>query len=185
VLLGRRDIGRRVAIIGAGGIGFDVATFLAHGTDSDDPVAGYNLEWGIDGEMSARGGVEGVEPHPATSGREIWLLQRKAGKPGRGLGKTTGWAHRLGLQRRGVQMLPGVRYLGVEPGGLRIEADGVERLLEVDHVVLCAGQEPLNGLAGELAGSGVQVSLVGGALEAAELDAKRAIDQATRLAASL
>jgi 2,4-dienoyl-CoA reductase (NADPH2) len=185
VLLGRRDIGRRVAIIGAGGIGFDVATFLAHGHDSDDPVADYNEEWGIDGEMSVRAGVEGVEPRPASSGREIWLLQRKTGKPGRGLGKTTGWAHRLGLQRRGVQMLPGVRYLGIEPGGLRIEVDGVERLLEVDHVVLCAGQEPLNQLAGELTGNGVQVSLVGGALEAAELDAKRAIDQATRLAASL
>lgn len=185
VLLGRREIGRRVAIIGAGGIGFDVATFLAHGEAGDDAVTGYNQEWGIDGAMSVRGGVEGVAPHPSSSGREIWLLQRKPGKPGRGLGKTTGWAHRLGLQRRGVNMLPGVRYLGVEPGGLRIEVDGAERLLEVDNVVLCAGQEPLNRLAGELAGSGMAVNLVGGALEAAELDAKRAIDQATRLAAGL
>jgi len=185
VLLGKREIGRRVAIIGAGGIGFDVATYLAHGAAGDDAVAGYNAEWGIDGRMSARGGVEGIAPRPAGSGREIWLLQRKAGKPGRGLGKTTGWAHRLGLQRRGVTMLPGVRYLGVEPGGLRIEVEGAERLLEVDNVVLCAGQEPLNRLAGELEGSGLSVDLVGGALEAAELDAKRAIDQATRLAASL
>ncbi|HRP34694.1 MAG TPA: NADPH-dependent 2,4-dienoyl-CoA reductase [Gammaproteobacteria bacterium] len=185
VLLGRREIGRRVAIIGAGGIGFDVATFLAHGESGDDAVAGYNEEWGIDGSMSVRGGVEGVAPQPAKSGREIWLLQRKQGKPGRGLGKTTGWAHRLGLQRRGVTMLPGVRYLGVEAGGLRIEVDGAERLLEVDNVVLCAGQEPLDKLAGELAGSGVTVHRVGGALEAAELDAKRAIDQATRLAARL
>ena len=185
VLFGRREIGRRVAIIGAGGIGFDVATFLAHGSQDADPVAGYNAEWGIDGRMAVRGGVEGVAPQPAGSGREIWLLQRKAGKPGRGLGKTTGWAHRLGLQRRGVQMLPGVRYLGVEAGGLRIEVDGEERLLEVDNVVLCAGQEPLNRLAGELEGSGIPAHLVGGALEAAELDAKRAIDQATRLAARL
>ena len=185
VLLGRREIGRRVAIIGAGGIGFDVATFLAHGEEGDDAVAGYNEEWGVDGEMSVRGGVEGVAPQPTSSGREIWLLQRKPGKPGRGLGKTTGWAHRLGLQRRGVKMLPGVRYLGVEPGGLRIEVDGAERLLAVDNVVLCAGQEPLNHLARELADSGVPVSLVGGAHEAAELDAKRAIDQATRLAAAL
>jgi 2,4-dienoyl-CoA reductase (NADPH2) len=135
--------------------------------------------------MTTRGGVEGVEPQPAGSGREIWLLQRKTGKPGRGLGKTTGWAHRLGLQRRGVHMLAGVEYLGVEAGGLRIRAGGEEQLLEVDHVVVCAGQEPLNALAGELEQSGVAVSLVGGALEAAELDAKRAIDQATRLAAAL
>jgi 2,4-dienoyl-CoA reductase (NADPH2) len=185
VLLGRQEVGRRVAIIGAGGIGFDVATYLAHGNDDADPIAGYNVEWGIDGRMTARGGVEGVEPRPAGSGREIWLLQRKTGKPGRGLGKTTGWAHRLGLQRRGVHMLAGVEYLGVEAGGLRIRAGGEEQLLEVDHVVICAGQEPLNALAGELGQSGVAVSLVGGALEAAELDAKRAIDQATRLAAAL
>jgi len=185
VLLGRREVGRRVAIIGAGGIGFDVATFLAHGHGDDDAVAGYNQEWGIDGQLAARAGVEGVEPHPASSGREIWLLQRKTGKPGRGLGKTTGWAHRLGLQRRGVNMLAGVKYLGIEPGGLRIEIDGAERLLDVDNVIVCAGQEPLKVLAEELGSSGVTVSLVGGALEAAELDAKRAIDQATRLAASL
>jgi 2,4-dienoyl-CoA reductase (NADPH2) len=185
VLLGRREVGRRVAIIGAGGIGFDVATFLAHGHGQDDPVAGYNQEWGIDGELSARAGVEGVAPQPAGSGREIWLLQRKTGKPGRNLGKTTGWAHRLGLQRRGVKMIGGVSYLQVEPGGLRIAIDGVEQLLEVDNVIVCAGQEPLRALADELAGNGMAVSLVGGAQEAAELDAKRAIDQATRLAAAL
>jgi 2,4-dienoyl-CoA reductase (NADPH2) len=185
VLLGRRKVGGRVAIIGAGGIGFDVATFLAHDHGADDPVSAYNTEWGIDGALSVRGGVEGVAPQPAGSGREIWLLQRKAGKPGRGLGKTTGWAHRLGLQRRGVHMLAGVNYLGVEAGGLRISEQGVERLLEVDNVVVCAGQEPLRSLAEELEGRGVAVSLVGGALEAAELDAKRAIDQATRLAAAL
>jgi 2,4-dienoyl-CoA reductase (NADPH2) len=185
VLLGRRDVGRRVAIIGAGGIGFDVATYLAHGNADTDPIAGYNTEWGIDGRMTARAGVEGIEPQPAGSGRDIWLLQRKTGKPGRRLGKTTGWAHRLGLQRRGVHMLAGVEYLGVEADGLRIRVDGQERLLEVDHVVVCAGQEPLNTLAGELEQSGIAVTLVGGALEAAELDAKRAIDQATRLAAAL
>ncbi|HUG99285.1 MAG TPA: NADPH-dependent 2,4-dienoyl-CoA reductase [Gammaproteobacteria bacterium] len=185
VLLGRRTVGRRVAIIGAGGIGFDVATFLAHGAEGDDPVAGYNKEWGIDGALSARAGVEGVTPLPADSGREIWLLQRSHGKLGRSLGKTTGWAHRLGLQRRGVKMLSGVTYRGVEPGGLRIEQEGAERLIEVDNIVVCAGQEPLHPLAGELAGRGIATSLVGGALEAVELDAKRAIDQATRVAASL
>jgi 2,4-dienoyl-CoA reductase (NADPH2) len=185
VLLGRREVGRRVAIIGAGGIGFDVATFLAHGHGAADPVLEYNTEWGIDGNLAVRAGVEGVAPRPSGSGREIWLLQRKPGKPGAGLGKTTGWAHRLGLQRRGVQMLAGVQYLGIEAGGLRIQHDGQERLLEVDNVVVCAGQEPLRTLAGELEGKGLAVSLAGGALEAAELDAKRAIDQATRLAAAL
>jgi 2,4-dienoyl-CoA reductase (NADPH2) len=185
VLFGRREVGRRVAIIGAGGIGFDVATFLAHADSGLEPVTGYNTEWGIDGGLAARGGVEGVTPRPASSGREIWLLQRKTGKPGRGLGKTTGWAHRLGLQRRGVNMLAGVKYLGIEAGGLRIEHDGTERLLEVDNIVICAGQEPLRSLADELSGNGLAVSLVGGADKAVELDAKRAIDQATRLAAGL
>jgi 2,4-dienoyl-CoA reductase (NADPH2) len=185
VLLHGRPVGRRVAIIGAGGIGFDVATFLAHGEHSEDAVQAYNREWGIDARLAARAGVQGVAPRPASSGREIWLLQRKPGKPGRTLGKTTGWAHRLGLQRRGVDMLPGVKYLGVEPGGLRIETGGKEQLLEVDNIIVCAGQEPLRALADELWTLGVRTSLVGGADVAAELDAKRAIDQATRLAAEL
>ena len=185
VLLGRREVGRRVAIIGAGGIGFDVATFLSHPHAGEEAVEEYNREWGIDREWSVRGGVEGVDPAPGGTGREIWLLQRKQGKPGRGLGKTTGWAHRLGLQRRGVHMLPGVTYLGVEPSGLRIEVNGQQQLLEVDNIVVCAGQESLRTLAGELEARGVRADLVGGALEAAELDAKRAIDQATRLAAAL
>ena len=185
VLLGRREVGQRVAIIGAGGIGFDVATFLSHPHAGQDPISEYNHEWGIDREWSVRGGVEGVQPHPEDTGREIWLLQRKQGKPGRGLGKTTGWAHRLGLQRRGVHMVPGVEYLGVEPAGLRVRIKDEERLLEVDNVVVCAGQEPLDTLASELSSRGVAADLVGGALEAAELDAKRAIDQATRLAATL
>jgi 2,4-dienoyl-CoA reductase (NADPH2) len=183
VLLGRREVGRRVAIIGAGGIGFDVATFLSHPHAGAEPVTEYNQEWGID--PAARAGVEGVEPHPDSTGREIWLLQRKQGKPGRGLGKTTGWAHRLGLQRRGVHMIPGVTYLGVEPAGLRVRIKDEERLLEVDSIVVCAGQESLRVLAAELEARGVRADLVGGALEAAELDAKRAIDQATRLAAAL
>jgi 2,4-dienoyl-CoA reductase (NADPH2) len=185
VLLGRRQAGRKVAIIGAGGIGFDVATFLAHGVAGEGDVADYNAEWGIDEHLAARAGVEGVDPRPAASGRQLWLLQRKPGKLGRTLGKTTGWAHRLGLQRRGVTMLGGVKYLGVEPGGLRIEIDGAARLLAVDNVVVCAGQESLNDLAGELAGGPSAVSVVGGAKEAVELDAKRAIEQATRLAAGL
>ncbi len=185
VLLHSRPVGRRVAIIGAGGIGFDVATFLAHADAAPDPLAAYRVEWGIDSGLSLRGGVEGIEPRPASSGRKIWLLQRKTSRPGRTLGKTTGWAHRLGLQRRGVEMLTGVSYLGIEPGGLRVEIHGAQQLLEVDNIVVCAGQEPLRSLDDELSARGIKVSLVGGACQAAELDAKRAIDQATRLAAAL
>ncbi len=185
VLLENRPVGRRVAIIGAGGIGFDVATFLAHAEVENDEVTDFYGEWGIDTNLSVRGGVETIEAGPRSSGREIWLLQRKATRPGRGLGKTTGWAHRLGLARRGVQMLPGVEYLGVEDGGLRIRTPEGERLLEVDNVIVCAGQEPLRDLAEALGPDGPAVSLVGGAEEARELDAKRAIDQATRLAATL
>jgi 2,4-dienoyl-CoA reductase (NADPH2) len=185
VLLGGRPVGRRVAIIGAGGIGFDVATFLAHGEAQNDEVTDFYGEWGIDPNLSVRGGVETIEPGPKSSGREIWLLQRKTTRPGRGLGKTTGWAHRTGLSRRGVNMLPGVEYLGVEDGGLRIRTADGERLLEVDNVIVCAGQEPLRELAEALAADGPPVSLVGGADEARELDAKRAIAQATRLAATL
>jgi len=185
VLLENSPVGRRVAIIGAGGIGFDMATFLAHAEVENDEVTDFYGEWGIDPNLSVRGGVETIEAGPRSSGREIWLLQRKASRPGRGLGKTTGWAHRLGLARRGVQMLPGVEYLGVEDGGLRIRTPEGERLLEVDHVIVCAGQEPLRDLAEALGPDGPAVSLVGGAEEARELDAKRAIDQATRLAATL
>jgi len=185
VLLEGRPVGRRVAIVGAGGIGFDVATFLAHAEGRNDEVTDFYGEWGIDPNLSVRGGVETIEPGPKSSEREIWLLQRKTTKPGRGLGKTTGWAHRTGLARRGVQMLPGVEYLGVEEGGLRIRTADGERLLEVDNVIVCAGQEPLRELAEALGPDGPPVSLVGGADEARELDAKRAIAQATRLAATL
>jgi len=185
VLLEGRPVGRRVAIVGAGGIGFDVATFLAHAEGRNDEVTDFYGEWGIDPNLSVRGGVETIEPDSKSSGREIWLLQRKATRPGRGLGKTTGWAHRTGLARRGVQMLPGVEYLGVEQGGLRIRTADGERLLEVDNVIVCAGQEPLRELADALGPDGPPVSLVGGADEARELDAKRAIAQATRLAATL
>jgi 2,4-dienoyl-CoA reductase (NADPH2) len=185
VLLHRRPVGRRVAIIGAGGIGFDVATFLAHGEHESDEVTGFYGEWGIDPNLSVRGGVETIKAEPKSSGREIWLLQRKATRPGRGLGKTTGWAHRLGLARRDVHMVPGVTYLGVEEGGLRISTAEGEQLLAVDNVVVCAGQEPLREVAEAMGPDGPPVSLVGGADEAGELDAKRAIAQATRLAGAL
>ena len=190
VLRERAPVGQRVAILGAGGIGFDVAEFLTH-TGADDPgdIAGFLAHWGVDPETSARGGLatedsesEAAAPRPA---RAVTLLQRKPGKLGAGLGKTTGWIHRTELARRGVAMVPGARYLGVVPEGLRIEVDGAERTLPVDTIVLCTGQEPERTLHDELAALGRTAHLIGGADLAAELDAKRAIDQGTRLAAAL
>jgi 2,4-dienoyl-CoA reductase (NADPH2) len=130
-----------------------------------------------------RGGV--TDPAPEAAAREVWLLQRKPEKPGRGLGKTTGWIHRAALQMKGVKMLGGVSYLAIEPEGLRILKDGVEQILPVDDVVLCAGQLPERGLAEQLAAAGIKAHVIGGADVAAELDAKRAIDQGARLAARL
>ena len=184
VLLERKPVGRRVALIGAGGIGFDVADFLTHGHQDADPITAFYREWGIDPSFSSRGGLAPAAP-PAVP-REVWLLQRKPGKPGKGLGKTTGWIHRARLQQRGVQAVGGVEYLRIDDAGLHLRLpDGTEQLLEVDNVVLCAGQESLRELEDELVGAGMAVHRVGGADVAAELDAKRAIDQATRLAAQL
>lgn len=184
VLLERKPVGRRVALIGAGGIGFDVADFLTHGHQDADPITAFYQEWGIDPSFSNRGGLAPAAP-PAVA-REVWLLQRKPGKPGKGLGKTTGWIHRARLQQRGVQAVGGVEYLRIDDAGLHLRLpDGTEQLLEVDNVVLCAGQESLRELEDELVGAGMAVHRVGGADVAAELDAKRAIDQATRLAAQL
>lgn len=184
VLLERKPVGRRVALIGAGGIGFDVADFLTHGHQDADPITAFYREWGIDPSFSSRGGLAPAAP-PAVA-REVWLLQRKPGKPGKGLGKTTGWIHRARLQQRGVQAVGGVEYLRIDDAGLHLRLpDGTEQLLEVDNVVLCAGQESLRELEDELVGAGMAVHRVGGADVAAELDAKRAIDQATRLAAQL
>ncbi len=184
VLLERKPVGRRVALIGAGGIGFDVADFLTHGHQEAEPITAFYREWGIDPSFSSRGGLAPTAP-PAVP-REVWLLQRKPGKPGKGLGKTTGWIHRARLQQRGVQAIGGVEYLGIYDAGLHLRLpDGGEQVLDVDNVVLCAGQESLRELEDELLGAGVAVHRVGGADVAAELDAKRAIDQATRLAAEL
>ncbi|MBA1180619.1 NADPH-dependent 2,4-dienoyl-CoA reductase [Pseudomonas psychrotolerans] len=184
VLLERKPVGRRVALIGAGGIGFDVADFLTHGHQEAEPITAFYREWGIDPSFSSRGGLAPAAP-PAVP-REVWLLQRKPGKPGKGLGKTTGWIHRARLQQRGVKAIGGVEYLGIDDAGLHLRLpDGGEQVLDVDNVVLCAGQESLRELEDELLGAGVAVHRVGGADVAAELDAKRAIDQATRLAAEL
>jgi 2,4-dienoyl-CoA reductase (NADPH2) len=185
-IMGRRPIGKRVAIMGAGGIGFDVAELISHaGVSAAMDVDVFAREWGIDFKNHPRGGVTGVEPHVASSGREITLLQRKETSIGKGLGRTTGWTHRLTLQRRGVQMIAGVEYVKIDDKGLHTRIGGEDRLFDVDTVIVCAGQTPLRTLYDALAAKGVKAELAGGAFEAMELDAKRAIDQASRLAAAV
>ncbi len=185
-ILGRRPIGAKVAIMGAGGIGFDVAELISHsGASGALDVAVFAREWGIDFQNHPRGGVTGVLPQTAKAEREIWLMQRKADALGKTLGRTTGWTHRLTLGRRGVHMVAGVDYLAVDDAGLHTLVDGQPRLFAVDTVIVCAGQTPLRRLYDDLLALGVKASLVGGAFEAAELDAKRAIDQASRLAAEV
>ena len=185
-ILGRRPIGKRVAIMGAGGIGFDVAELISHaGPSAALDRATFAREWGIDFENHPRGGVTGVQPQVAKSDRTVYLLQRKTGAVGKGLGRSTGWSHRLTLGRRGVQMLNGVEYLKIDDAGLHTLVNGEPRLFEVDSVIVCAGQLPLRVLHEELLAQGVQAQLIGGAFEASELDAKRAIEQACRLAACI
>ena len=186
VLNGSRTVGRRVAIIGAGGIGFDVAEFLAHdGPSTALDREAWRREWGVGDPSDARGGVAGVRAQPAPPAREITLLQRKTGKPGAGLGKTTGWIHRTALKMKRVQMLGGVRYDRIDDAGLHITIADQPQTLAVDTVVLCTGQEPRRDLLAPLQAAGLKVQLIGGADVAAELDAKRAIRQATLLALSL
>ncbi|MGE3301582.1 MAG: FAD-dependent oxidoreductase [Hyphomonadaceae bacterium] len=183
-ILARRPIGKKAAIIGAGGIGFDVATLITHaGPSAATDIGVFAREWGVDFENHPRGGVTGVAPQVAAAGREVVLMQRKAEALGRRLGRTTGWTHRLSLQRRGVTMIGGVEYERVDDSGLHVRVDGQERVFDVDTVIVCAGQTPQRSLYDDLAQTGAAVTLVGGAYEAAELDAKRAIDQASRLAA--
>ncbi len=186
VLLRGRPAGHSVAIVGAGGIGFDVAEFLSHDTSRAAPsldIPAFMSEWGIDMRLASRGGL--VPEAPLRSPREIWLLQRKATPPGRDLGKTTGWVHRLALKRRGVRMLAGVTYEGIDDRGLAITQGGQSRRLEVDHIVICAGQEPRRDLVAGIEETGQRVHLIGGSKFAIELDARRAIDEGSRLAASL
>ena len=186
VLKGRKPVGKRVAIMGAGGIGFDVADTISHdGPSGALDIDVFAKEWGVDFKNHPRGGVTGIEPQVASADREIFLMQRKDTSVGKGLGKTTGWTHRLTLQRRGVKMLNGIDYRKIDDAGLHITQNGQPDILEVDTVIICAGQEPLRTLYDALEAEGTSVELVGGAYEAAELDAKAAIKQASELAAAI
>ncbi|MFI8291642.1 FAD-dependent oxidoreductase [Streptomyces sp. NPDC085614] len=184
VLRDGAPVGERVAVMGAGGIGFDVAEFLTDGGEgaSQDPET-YFRQWGVDTSYESRGGLRTPErPRPP---RQVHLLQRKTSKVGAGLGKTTGWIHRAEMKHRGVTMVAGVTYERIDDEGLHISLDGEPQVVPVDTVVLCTGQEPRRGLYEELVAAGRTAHLIGGADVAAELDAKRAIDQGTRLAATV
>ncbi|MEU8825169.1 NADPH-dependent 2,4-dienoyl-CoA reductase [Streptomyces sp. NPDC048636] len=184
VLGGRTPVGERVAILGAGGIGFDVAQYLTDSGDKahEDPATYFRL-WGVDMDYRTPGGLG--TPERAAPPRTVHLLQRKTTKVGAGLGRTTGWIHRAELRHRGVTMLPGVRYDRIDDAGLHVTVGQESTVLEVDTIVLCTGQEPRRGLYEELVAAGRGVHLIGGADIAAELDAKRAIKQGTELAAAL
>jgi len=193
VVRGTREVGKSAAIIGAGGIGFDVAELLSgpagadgHASEGarDDPaIAAFRNEWGIDAAYAHRGGL--MPAAAEAPARKVWLLQRKDAKVGAGLAKTTGWIRRTLLKKRAVAMLAGVVYDRIDDGGLHITVDGQPRVLAVDTVVICAGQEPRRELVPALAALGIEATLVGGADIAVELDAKRAIDQGTRVALEL
>ena len=181
VLTGKVTVGDKVAIIGAGGIGFDVAEFLAEAPrEGAQPLPEWLAEWGVDFQAETRGGL--VEKHAEKPVRQLYLLQRKTSTPGKGLGKTTGWVHRATLKARNVEMLAGCQYDRVDDHGLHITQDEKQGLLDVDHVVICAGQESLRELYQE---ENARYHLIGGAELAAELDAKRAIKQGSELAARL
>jgi 2,4-dienoyl-CoA reductase (NADPH2) len=184
VLQGNATPGAKVAVIGAGGIGFDVAEFLTEGAPSPTTdIARWTREWGVDMTMATPGGL--MPPQPEKPEREVWLLQRSEGRPGARLNKTSGWVHRATLKNKRVTMIGGVTYERIDDAGLHVTVGGEARLLAVDHVVVCAGQEPNRALHAALEARGVDVRLVGGADVAAELDAKRAIDRATRMAAAM
>jgi len=191
VLRDNKAVGRRVAIIGAGGIGFDIAEFLSHDPEHAEdgeplPLAAWQKDWGVDGSYRERGGL--CEPETLSSPREIYLLQRKSSKPGKGLGKTSGWVHRATLKKRGVKMLAGVQYERIDDAGLHIatgENHEEKQTLEVDNIIICAGQTSQRELLEPLKEKGIEVHVIGGADIAAELDAKRAIKQGTEIANSL
>ena len=184
VLLHKKPVGKSVAIIGAGGIGFDVAEYLAHeGEPPSMNLEAFLQEWGVDTLYTEPGALKAAEPEP--SPREIYLLKRSKGKHGKNLGKTTGWIHRASLKMKRVNMISSATYQKIDDAGLHITVNGEDQVIEVDHIVICAGQEPMRDLYEPLKSAGISVHLVGGSDEAAELDAKRAIDQAARLVAEM
>ena len=184
---GRKTAGAKVAVIGAGGIGFDVGEYLTHSHDDHTELERFQAEWGIDPQLANRGGLKKPEKDRTQirPPREVWLLQRKSSKVGEGLAKTTGWIRRSLLKMRGVHMLSGVNYERVDDAGLHIVVGGEAQCLPVDTIVVCAGQEPRRELEAGLRAANIPVTMIGGADIAVELDAKRAIDQGTRIAASL
>lgn len=183
VVLHGKPVGQKVAVIGGGGIGFDVGVFLTEPQISGDPKQHFLKEWGIDQTIQKRGGLE-EQSHPKSS-RQVTMLKRSKGKFGNTLGKTTGWIHRQTLEDRQVEQISGVTYEKIDSKGIHITIKGEPRLIEADTIVLCAGQDPNQELLEPLRAKGVSVHVIGGAAEAAELDAKRAIDQGARLAAVL
>ena len=183
VIGGKKPVGDKVAIIGAGGIGFDTAEYITHsGESTSTNIPAFMKEWGIDMTFGSRSGIEGINAQPEPSPREVYLLQRKTTRVGKGLGKTTGWIHRAGLAMKGVRMMPGCDYSHIDDEGLHMTVGDDPQVLPVDTVIICAGQDPLREL---VDGLELPHHLIGGADEAGELDAKRAIDQGTRLAAAM
>src|SRR5581483_9709821 len=191
LLSGKRKAGRRVAIVGAGGIGFDVAEYLCHSQPGEAPnargmdVAEFQAEWNVDASLVEAGGLKGDPLAPRQSPREITMLQRKPTRPGSNLGLTTGWILRSSLAKRDVRIMAGVTYERIDDRGLHILIEGVPQLIEADTIVICAGQESNRGLFDELKAAGIEVHIIGGAKQAAELDAMRAVDEGVRIAQAL
>jgi 2,4-dienoyl-CoA reductase (NADPH2) len=191
LLSGKKRAGAKVAIIGAGGIGFDVAEYLCHSQPGEGPTArgpdlrAFQNEWNIDSTLALEGGLTGDPLAPRKSPREITMLQRKATRPGIGLGVSTGWILRSSLAKRDVKIVAGVTYERIDDLGLHILVEGVPRLIEADTIVVCAGQVSNRGLFDELTATGMEVHVIGGAKEASELDAMRAVEEGVRIAQAL
>ena len=183
VIGGKQHVGKKVAIIGAGGIGFDTAEYITHaGESTSQNIPAFMKEWGVDMTFGSRSGTEGITAQPEPSPREVYLLQRKSSRVGKGLGKTTGWVHRAGLAMKGVRMMPSCDYKRIDDDGLHLTVGDEPTTLDVDTIIICAGQDPMREI---IEGLTVPHHLIGGADVAAELDAKGAINQATRLAAQI
>jgi len=191
LLSGKRNAGRRVAIIGSGGIGFDVAEYLCHSQPNEAPkargldVAEFQAEWNVDATLTQAGGLNGDPLALRQSPREITMLQRKVTRPGVNLGVSTGWILRSSLAKRNVRIMAGVTYERIDDRGLHVLVDGKPELIEADTIVICAGQDSNRSLFDELKALGVEVHIIGGAKEAAELDAMRAVDEGVRIAQAL